>query len=219
MTVAAATSSSALNSVLSSQGSSAAAPSATDQSDRFLKLLVTQMQNQDPLNPMDNAQVTTQMAQISTVSGIDKLNATIAQMNSVLLQSQSLQGAALVGKSVLVAGQDLALDASGKAGAGFDLASAADSVVVSVTNASGKVIDTVDLGPQDAGRHVFDYQAKTAGMTGLSFSVGAKAGAQAVSATPLVADTVSAVYADGTQLTIELRNHGNVNYSDVKAVY
>ena len=42
--------------------------------DRFLKLLVTQMKNQDPLNPMDNAQVTSQLAQISTVSGIDKLN-------------------------------------------------------------------------------------------------------------------------------------------------
>ena len=42
--------------------------------DRFLKLLVAQMQNQDPLNPMDNAQVTSQMAQINTVSGIDKLN-------------------------------------------------------------------------------------------------------------------------------------------------
>ena len=42
--------------------------------DRFLKLLVAQMQNQDPLNPMDNAQVTSQMAQINTVSGIEKLN-------------------------------------------------------------------------------------------------------------------------------------------------
>ena len=49
-------------------------------SDRFLKLLVTQMQNQDPLNPMDNAQVTTQLAQISTVSGVDKLNTSINQI-------------------------------------------------------------------------------------------------------------------------------------------
>src|SRR5574343_277071 len=52
--------------------------SATEQSDRFLKLLVAQMSNQDPLNPMDNAQLTSQMAQISTVSGLEKLNTTTA---------------------------------------------------------------------------------------------------------------------------------------------
>ena len=52
--------------------------SAKEQSDRFLTLLVTQMKNQDPLNPMDNAQITSQMAQISTVSGIDKLAAEVS---------------------------------------------------------------------------------------------------------------------------------------------
>ena len=60
---------------LASQSSSSTANGA---SDRFLKLLVAQMQNQDPLNPMDNAQVTSQMAQIQTVTGIEKLNTTVA---------------------------------------------------------------------------------------------------------------------------------------------
>src|SRR5688572_13645498 len=86
---------------------------ASEQTDRFLKLLVTQMQNQDPLNPMDNAQITTQMAQISTVSGIDDLNKSIVSMNSMMLQSQSLEAASLIGKSVLVPGNQLALDADG----------------------------------------------------------------------------------------------------------
>ncbi len=58
-------------------GSAAASKTEDDPQDRFLKLLVTQMKNQDPLNPLDNAQVTSQLAQISTVSGIDKLNATL----------------------------------------------------------------------------------------------------------------------------------------------
>ena len=65
--------------------------------DRFLKLLVTQMQNQDPLNPMDNAEVTSQMAQINTVSGIDKLNKTVAGLNSQLVQLQALVGFPLAG--------------------------------------------------------------------------------------------------------------------------
>ena len=66
--------------------------------DRFLKLLVTQMRNQDPLNPLDNAQVTTQLAQISTVTGVEKLNATLQGLSSALMASQSLQSAALIGQ-------------------------------------------------------------------------------------------------------------------------
>ena len=58
---------------------------STEQQDRFLKLLVTQMKNQDPLNPLDNAQVTTQLAQINTVSGIEKLNTTVQALSSSML--------------------------------------------------------------------------------------------------------------------------------------
>ena len=65
-------------------GTQSATAAANEASDRFLKLLVTQMQNQDPLNPMDNAQVTSQMAQINTVTGIDKLNNTVAGLGGSL---------------------------------------------------------------------------------------------------------------------------------------
>ena len=89
-------------------GSSAAAlaglsgPSAAkkdDGTDRFLKLLVTQMRNQDPLNPMDNAQVTSQLAQINTVTGIERLNESIKGMSGQMFQSQALQGASLIGRN------------------------------------------------------------------------------------------------------------------------
>ena len=116
-TASAASPSAGLTALLANQSaanqSATKTASATEQSDRFLKLLVTQMQNQDPLNPMDNAQVTTQLAQISTVSGVDKLNTSVTAMSSLLLQSQTLQGAGLVGKEVLIAGSDLLLDAAG----------------------------------------------------------------------------------------------------------
>ncbi len=75
--------------------------------DRFLKLLVTQMRNQDPLNPMDNAQVTTQLAQISTVSGIDKLNKTMARHVELVCWPRSrLQASGLIGHGVLAPGID-----------------------------------------------------------------------------------------------------------------
>ncbi|MCK6431779.1 MAG: flagellar hook assembly protein FlgD [Burkholderiaceae bacterium] len=192
--------------------------SATEQTDRFLKLLVTQMQNQDPLNPMDNAQITTQMAQISTVSGIGDLNTTIQSMNAMLMQSQTLQAASLVGKQVLVSGNDLALDADGVATAGFDLAGPADSVVVNIKNAAGRIVDTINLGAGSAGRQSFEWASKDPTAYGLTFSVTALSGGVQVAATPLVADGVSAVFTENGQLSVETYYHGVVKYSDVKAV-
>ncbi len=215
-TTATVSSSSDLNALL---GNSSTSTSSTDPSDRFLKLLVTQMQNQDPLNPMDNAQVTSQMAQISTVSGLDKLNTTISQMSTLMLQAQSLQGAALVGKSVLVEGNDLATDAAGKGSAGFDLAQAAKDVVVRVTDSSGALVDTIDLGEQASGRHRFDWQAPSAAEGNYHFTVSARSGTTKITATPLAADRVAAVYTDGKQLTVELERHGDLGYADVKAVF
>src|SRR5574343_194910 len=123
-------------------GSSSAnqtANSAEEMQTRFLNLLVTQLKNQDPLNPMDNAQITTQMAQISTVSGIDELNKSIGSMSTMLLQSQSLEAASLVGKKVLVAGNDLTLAEDGSTAGGFELAGPADSVQVQIKNPAGRV--------------------------------------------------------------------------------
>ena len=69
--------------------------------DRFLKLLVAQLNNQDPMNPMDNAQMTSQMAQINTVSGIQELNATMKSM-ATQFQSCVMQGASMIGHDVLL---------------------------------------------------------------------------------------------------------------------
>src|SRR5215467_5754674 len=78
--------------------------SSDDLQKRFLTLLVTQIQNQDPLNPMDNAQVTTQLAQLSTVSGIGQLNTTMQSLAASFSATQTLQSAALIGHNVMVAG-------------------------------------------------------------------------------------------------------------------
>jgi flagellar basal-body rod modification protein FlgD len=78
---------------LNGNTSSTATSSSQASADRFLKLLVTQLQNQDPLNPMDNAQMTSQMAQINTVQGIEKVNESIQAMSSQFVQMQAMQGA------------------------------------------------------------------------------------------------------------------------------
>ncbi len=192
--------------------------SAQEQSDRFLKLLVTQMKNQDPLNPMDNAQITTQMAQISTVSGIDKLSATMATMNASILQMQSLEGALLVDKNVLVEGHQLWLDAKGNTSAGFELDSAAKAVVATIKDANGKVVETFELGALAAGRHSFDWTSADPLASGLRFEVSALNGQTAVGVTRFVSDHVNAVFTDKGLLTLELAVNGTVPYNKVKGV-
>src|SRR5687768_8592284 len=99
--------------------SSVQAANEAGSADRFLKLLVAQMQNQDPLSPMDNAQVTSQMAQINAVTGIEKLNTTVQGLSGQFVQMQALQGATLVGREVIVPGNKLTIE-EGKAEGGFE---------------------------------------------------------------------------------------------------
>ena len=77
--------------------------------DQFLKLLVAQLQAQDPLNPMDNAQMTSQLAQISTVDGINKLNTTVTSMLDQLGAVDQLNAASMIGHTVLVDGHRIQL--------------------------------------------------------------------------------------------------------------
>lgn len=185
--------------------------------DRFLKLLVAQMRNQDPLNPMDNAQVTSQMAQINTVAGIEKLNATVAGLNAQFVQLQALQGAALVGRDVIVEGNVLDID-EGIGQGGFELSSPADRVTVEILGANGQVIDTLALGAQSSGRNSFDWPAVNIDANaGLRYRVTAYAGAAQLPVTALMRDHVDAVSTENNTLQLELSRSGSVAWSDIKA--
>jgi flagellar basal-body rod modification protein FlgD len=200
-------------------GSTAAtsANSEAGSADRFLKLLVTQLQNQDPLNPMDNAQITSQMAQINTVNGIEKLNTSVQGLGNQFVQLQALTGAALVGNQVTLQGDRLALD-DGTGVGGFELAGTASAVKVEILSPAGRVVDTLDLGAQPAGRHGFDWAAPegTAG-DGWRFRVTASSGTLAVGSTPLMLDRVLSVSTSGSGLVLQTESSGSVPYSDVKA--
>lgn len=130
--------------------SAATASTVADTQDRFLKLLVEQMKNQDPLNPMDNAQVTSQMAQLSTVTGIDKLNVTLQALSDSMTSNQSLQAASMIGHGVLVPGNGVDL-AKGSAYGGFELTQSVDGVSISIKDKAGALIRNIQLDAQPAG--------------------------------------------------------------------
>jgi flagellar basal-body rod modification protein FlgD len=190
--------------------------------DRFLKLLVAQMRNQDPLNPMDNAQVTSQMAQINTVDGINRLNDTVSGLNSQFVQLQALQGASLLGRDVSVSGDRLSIAGEGDESVGrggFELAGTAERVRLEVLDGAGNVVGSRDLGAHAAGAHRFEWPVTGVTDTeGLRFRITATNGSTAVTARPLNDDRVLSVSTSGSRLQLGLANGGTVDYGAVRAV-
>lgn len=186
--------------------------------DRFLKLLVAQLNNQDPMNPMDNAQMTSQMAQINTVTGIQQVNETLKSMASQFSSLQMLQGTSMVGRDVLVAGNTLT-PSKGVASGAVDLAGRADSVKIDILSPGGQTLESFNLGPLEAGRQAFDWDASNySGSGNPSFRVTATLAGQAVASTTLARDTVVSVGSDNGAMRVEFQNRTAVAYDSVKAV-
>jgi len=215
----AASSATASASLTSSAIASGKAPSdAAASQDRFLKLLVAQLNNQDPLNPVDNAQMTSQMAQINTVQGIQQLNDTVKAMTAQFGSLQVLQGASLVGRGVLVDDNRLTIE-NGAAKGSVDLVGNADKVTVQVLSPGGQVLDTLQLGAQNVGRSDFVWDAsKYSGTGNPSFKVSASMGGAAVAATPLSRATVKSVGSENGVMTVQLIGRASVGYDAIKAI-
>lgn len=195
---------------------------AGDMENRFLTLLMAQIKNQDPLNPLDNAQVTSQLAQLNTVSGIEKLNTTMTQLLDGYSEAQAMQAAGIIGKNVMVAGNNLPL-ADGQAVGGITLEGPADLVQVTIKNASGEVIQTEELGAHAAGSFYFAWDGKDANEAAVadgiySFEVKASAGGQEIKATPAQIGTVSAVVREKTGFLLDLGSLGSVAFKDVQQI-
>ncbi|MHB0775296.1 flagellar hook assembly protein FlgD [Halomonas sp. WWR20] len=118
---------------------------AGELNDRFMTLLITQLKNQDPMSPMENAELTSQMAQINTVSGIQELNTTLEGITGQIEAGQSLQATALIGQGVLVPGNEIRVgsDADGNVVAtpiGIELGTDVDNIKFTITDGSGQVV-------------------------------------------------------------------------------
>jgi len=193
---------------------------AANSQDRFLKLLVAQLNNQDPMNPMDNAQMTSQIAQINTVTGIQQLNDTVKGLVSQFASQQLMQGSAMVGRQVLVEGDSMAYNSETKKGYGaLDLAGSAASVKVQVLNASGQELGVVDLGALKAGRYNFEWDGSAHEGSGpLHFKVLASNGDTAVAAAPLTIDHVASVSVESGALQLQLARGDTIAYGAIKSI-
>ena len=213
------TAASTSGSTTASGTSSITAKNAADTQDRFLKLLVAQMNNQDPLNPMDNAQVTSQMAQIQQVTSLSTLNTSINSLGTQLGQMQTLQSVSLVGREVAVPSNSLQVT-NGVAEGSYDLSGTASAVKLEILGPAGNVIDTQQLGAQSSGRQSFSWNAGTMAAEGsaVKYRITATNGTAPVTSTTYAYDTVNAVYSENGTLMLNLDRLGAVNYTAVAAV-
>jgi flagellar basal-body rod modification protein FlgD len=192
--------------------------------ERFMSLLVAQLKNQDPLAPMDNAQVTSQMAQLNTVTGINNLNATMEGMASSINANQTVQATSMLGRAVLTEGNDLKLT-DGKAVGSMQLDQSVDVLNVKVLDAGANVVRTINLGAQAKGTHEFQWDGKSDDGSTLpagnyKFEIEAKAAGKDASVTPLTLSVVQGVRnagAEGTKLLTS--NGGEVSFADIKQVF
>ncbi|MBC7624010.1 MAG: hypothetical protein H7232_11530 [Aeromicrobium sp.] len=206
-------------------GSAASAASGTtstngtgESSDRFLKLLVAQLKNQDPLNPLDNAQVTSQMAQISTVQGIEKLNGT---MGAMLNQIQVMQAGSLTGKDVMIDGASLTISGNNPARGGFEVPAGVTNVNVEVRNAQGAVIATIPQ-PNTPGVQTFTWNGTTVSGTAApgkyTFTVSATAAGRTGNLNTFTVDRINGVTPSASGPRINLAGGTTITMDAIRTI-
>jgi len=211
----------------------AATDSVQADTDKFMTLLVTQLKNQDPLNPMDNAQMTSQLAQLQTVTGVNKLNTTLESLKASYQTSESLSATNLIGHGVLVEGDGILLSKS-QAIMGVELETPADKVqVVIVDKATGKDVAALELGEQKAGivpvawdgiadPNNLDANGKPVVLPDGNYTfrvVASRGGEELKDAKTLSFDSVASVTTNGKDgVKLNLPGKGPVTLADIKQV-
>lgn len=210
-------------SLLNNMNPAKSAASATDAAqDRFMTLLVTQMKNQDPLNPMDNAQMTSQLAQLSTVNGIEKLNNTMQSLINNVQSSQSYQATGMIGRSVMVPGNSLQL-AANDSKFGVELPIDVDQLTVSIKDAAGTLVKQLNFGPQRAGVVPMNWNGYSDAGNNMNegkytFEINATVAGQQATTVPLSYDQVAGISSSSLGLTLNLKSLGAVSMSQIKQI-
>lgn len=193
-----------------------------DAQTRFLTLLTTQLRNQDPMNPLENAEVTSQLAQMSTVDGIERLNAMFQKFLNAQESAETMNAAALVGRGVLVPGKGLILTEAGGVG-GFELDRPADIVKLSVRDSAGLEVAAIELQGLDSGSHNYvwdgsaiDGQRSANGL--YTVSIEALAGGEKTSARALEFGQVTGVMRGPRGADLQVGSLGIFQFNDIKQI-
>lgn len=125
--------------------------------DDFMKLLIAQMSNQDPLSPVDNSEFVAQLAQFSSLESMNSVRDAVDSLSLLQSAATNAQVASLVGREVTVQGEDFSLHQDQPVDLGYQLASAAEKVEVTIYDQDGHKVRTMSLGPQESGAGTFSF--------------------------------------------------------------
>ncbi len=210
----------------SSSSASTAANGVTLGGTDFLTLMLAQLQNQDPTSPVDSNEFLSQLASLSEVQGITQLNTSFTALSNSLVSSQALQASSLLGHQALVASSTATLSSAGGTLSGaVSVPQASSQVVLNVTNSSGVLVQSLNLGAQSAGMANFSWNGQTSngsqappGTYTLSAQVAGVSSGTAV--TTLVNGTVDSVTMGSgtTGLTLNIAGLGSVPFSSVQQI-
>ncbi len=184
-------------------GAKASSKEDTIGKDAFLKLLVVQLENQDPLNPMDSTEFVAQLAQFSSLEGITNLGVSMEKMASSVSSMQNLSTSSLIGRNVMVEGNGLEYTGAPVL-FGYDLEESAASVTISIYNDNSRLVRQVELGPADYGDYSFIWDGTDDNGLGVAtgfytFDVEPRdADGETVAATRYAAGVVSSVTFEGS---------------------
>jgi flagellar basal-body rod modification protein FlgD len=193
--------------------------------DSFLQLLVTQMQNQNPLDPQDNSEFVAQLAQFSSLETMQNLSTSVDAIGGMYQSSQALQASSLVGRSVIVDSGSTNVDTTKGMTGQVVLPSTSTVTSVDVYDSKGNIVRTIDLGEQKAGKASFTWDGKDdAGQTlatgNYSFKAsGSLDGTKTGLATYLPATVTSVTMGSaGSAMTLNLANGENIALSKVQQI-
>lgn len=124
---------------------------------QFMELMIAQMENQSPLDPQDNGEFISQLANFSSLEEMQKLTTQVESFSTQYQSSQALQASAMVGRTVLVPGTETTMGTDGKISGIADLEASTGSLKISVFNGSGELVKQVDMGQQLAGSVPFTW--------------------------------------------------------------
>lgn len=190
----------------------------------FLELMMAQLKHQDPMEPMDNGEFLGQMAQFSTVTGIDEMKQSMEGLSASYAAGQTLQSTQLVGQEVLVESAKLELNNTGRTEGAFELDAASGDVRMDVTNSAGTIIRQIELGEYAAGRHTFqwdgmDSNGKRVPQGQYSVQISAQRDDEYVSATVLTTRVIDSVeFGNGSETILNTRQGENLTLADIRQI-
>ena len=198
-------------------------PKAKDQlgQEDFLKLMTTQLQNQDPFAPMENGEFIAQMAQFSTVTGITSMDESLKNVAAKLGETRIATAANMLGHSVLVPGKIARADDDGSINGVIDLPSAATNVNVVFKSQNGEILDTINLGNQSSGLVGFAWHGAPKDMIESDEPIFVEAyansgkGMEGVSSS-IFAEVLSSSAGDGDSgVMLDVRDYGTISANEV----